>query len=277
MAEQIEKQIEYHREWLRVHGENIYVSNKQFLLNDINAGILNNYRLISAHLDGLATYYGILGLIKIIDGNKQGWNDISTSVDFHGWSQMIRSDMFFRNREHEVLNLTIHISRIACLVCVSDKWQKMAESVLRRANSDPKAIDESFWKPRRFEPFVLHCCNIRDSISSNTKLKQPYADVFKHWNNAELLSESFTKICDYHCENIDDSSEERRQEFIDMPFDLLPCELMLVNRVRKQLGLSQIKVSHPLVDLLGVGENVDLDQEEHPLLKMVSDAYASMY
>lgn len=273
MARPIKTMIKFHRKWLIDNGDSILESNREFLEQDIDEGTPEAFRQIPVSLDGLATYYGILGSVELIDGQESGWEHVSTAIDFRGWSLKLRAESFFRNAG-TATNLTNHVTRAACLVCISEKWGRMAESVLNKIATDQDAVNQPYWNSRRFEPFVSECCLRRDGEKrSGDHLAPPYDAIIQSWNDERALARALELACDYHCANMDDVGGDWDPEFKHSPFDLLPCEVMLVRRIRSDLGLSTPDISHDLVSLLSPPDIISMNEEEHELLTRLSWAY----
>jgi len=273
MANAIEAMVKFHREWLEKNGARILGRDSEYLQEDIEEGTPEAFQQIPDSLDGLATYYGILGTVELIDGKESGWNHVSTAINFRGWGLKIRAESFFRKIGNAV-NLTNHVGRAACLVCVSEKWGGMAESILREIDRDQEAVDQAYWKSRRFEPFVSECCLIRDGKQpSNENLEPPYLAIIQKWNDDSALVHALEQVCEYHCANMDDVGGDWDPEFKHSPFDLLPCEVMLVRRIRKELGLSIPEVPHELVSPLSPPDVISSVGEDHELIAKLSRAF----
>jgi len=277
MANTIRAMIKYHREWFEKHGTRFLGSDSEELQQEIDEGTPDAFRQIPGSLDGLATCYGIRGTISLIDGQESGWKDISTAIDFRAWSLKVRAESFFR-WPGRTANLTNYVGQAASLVCVSQKWGRMAESLLRRIDSDPDSVDQAYWKSRRFEPFVMECCLIRDGkepVADN--LESPYLEVLRNWHDDDALVSALEQVCDYHCANMDDVGGDWDPEFDHPPFDLIPCEVMFVRQLRKALGLSVPEVPHELVSLLSPPDAIESVGEEHALLGDLSKAFEQCF
>lgn len=277
MTKSIKSLVKLHRKWLEKNGARILDRDTAYLLGDLEEGTPEAFLPMPASLDALALYYGILGTVELVDGQEIGWNHISTALDFRGWSLKVGAKSFFR-QPGSTLNLTNHVGRAACLICVSEKWGEAAESILREVDRDPDAVDQPYWKSRRFEPFVLECCLIRDGKApSNDHLEPPYLAVIQNWHDDRALGHALAEVCEYHRANMDDHGGLWDPEFKHPPFDLLPCEVMLVQRIRKQLGLSIPEVSHELISLLSPPDIIGSVGEEHELITKLSAAFSQCF
>jgi hypothetical protein len=282
MSSAIGLMVSHHRDWLDKNGSLILERDAQYLREDLADGSPQAFQQIPDSLDALATYYGIRGVLDVIDGKSDGWKMISTAIDFRGWGVKIRSESFFRQSSLGVtaVNLTNYISRAACLACVSEKWCEMAEATLRRIDSNPDSADQGYWQFRRFEPFVIACCDIRNGSSAydiTEWIGDPYRDVLLAWNDESKLAGALNAVCDYHCQNMDDTGGDWDPEFKHAPFDLLACEIMLVTRVRERLGLSMPAVDHPLVKTLKIESVFIPSCDDHELLRQLATAFSRCY
>lgn len=274
MKDSIDAMIAYHRKWLEKNGSRILERETGYLKEDIESGTPIAFQQIPDSLDGLATYFGIRGTLEVLDGQKEkGWQNISNAIDFRGWGLKLRAESFFRDSGVKSVNLTNYVSQAACLVCVSEKWCGLAEEILRRVSDNADAVDQMYWKSRRFEPFVLYCCKIRDCEAVNGGLVGPYDQVIASWDNDTSLAAALESVCDYHCKNMDDTDGDFDPEFKHSPFDLLPCEVILVNRVRERLGLPIPKVTHRLVSILNGNLPSVTHDTDHELLQRLAVAF----
>ncbi|MCA8918719.1 MAG: hypothetical protein KDB32_06540, partial [Planctomycetes bacterium] len=135
-----------------------------------------------------------------------------------------------------------------------------------RAVASELAIDAEYLQESVFEPFVLGCIDrAQGSGLVVSGFKGVYSDVLQAWDDDARLAKALLNVCDYHCSNISDNRRGRYAEFTKPPFDLLPCELMLVNRLRKDTGRAPLEFSHPLTDTLGPIPG-DASPQSHPVL-----------
>lgn len=255
MRGQIREQLTNHRVWLEKNGHRIEERDRQYLDRDLEDGSPQASRLLTISLDSLATVYGTRGVVQVADATGDGWAEIARAIDYWGWSLQIRTKEFFGvPAAFAGINLTNVVSLAACLICCSESWSATAGAILRRMASVPHAVDPSYWAQRRFEPFVLACLDWLDGGKPPdiAGLESPYREVIESWREERRLRDALSAVCDYHINNIDDMSEEWDHEFKHPPFDLLPCELMLVHELRIRSGNPSLNdFPHPLVQTLG--------------------------
>ena len=212
-------------------------------------------------------YFGIRGALSVIDGKDSGWADMSTSIDFCGWS--VKLQVYLQGRGGSVSDLSNHTSRIACLACISTKWAGFAEGILRSIDDGQWSIDKAFWKSRKLEPFVRTLGKIRDGkmVRASEDNCGPYDQVINSWGNEAALANALWVACEYHCENIYDVGGNWDPEFKHPPFDLIPCEVVYVNRIRQEIGLPVPAVQHDLVSLLEFEPRKIAHSQEHQLIQ----------
>jgi hypothetical protein len=110
-------------------------------------------------------------------------------------------------------------------------------------------VTPAYWQERRFEPFVIRLNQILEGCTpdlGNGDNFGVHGDILSHWDNEGLLADAFVRICDYHCENMDDFGGEWDPEFDHAPFDVIPWEILAIQQVRKRHGLSMPTFGHSL-------------------------------
>lgn len=133
------------------------------------------------------------------------------------------------------------------------------------------------WNQRRFEPFVLASLDLLDGVESSeiASLESPYREVMESLEDDGRLRDALSTACDYHVANVEDEGDEWDPEFKEPPFDLLPCEVMLVNEIRSRLGRSPLDdFRHPLVQALGRFTRLKSTATGDHLLDKVKEVYA---
>jgi hypothetical protein len=218
---------------------------------------------IGDSLNSLALVHGVRGVVEVGSGNSEGWQSVAYSMDLRGWACRIRLD-------HRGVNLTNYLSQMACLACCSSSWQAELVIGLKRALA-PGALSPGYWEKRIFEPFVLSAL----TSGPPTAGKDVYADVVDSWDEPELLVEALIRVCDYHVKNATDR-RDWDAEFRHPPFDLLPVEVMLVQRLKAAEGVDLPPIRHELVDCLQAPSDLP-SVPITPLLKWVEANYARGY
>jgi hypothetical protein len=216
--------------------------------------------LAAIDLDVLAEYYGRAGEIRVLDGDVAGWVDLHKAIAYHYWSLKICVQVFakkqvLRNLE-PAFDLTTHAPIAASLHCYYlvigdvDK-QTFTFDVLRSMAVTRGVVDEAFWKRRIFEPFVLRLRRKLEELDLPQDLEGrdigPYGKVLEFWGDPGQFARAISDVADYHCEKMFERRGDWGPEFINAPFDLLPCEIFAVLAIRRKLGLPVPTVEHPLL------------------------------
>lgn len=259
-----------HRKWISETAQNVFDRSSTWLDADLAEGSLHSLRNVSDSLHGLATYYGIKGAVDVMDGVTSGWVNVHRSCHYHLWSLRL-DDLAFR-RLASTATLTLVVPKVACSLCYTvtcdlDQWSHSLTMLLSEMASGSGIADEAFWKERRFEPFVLRLRQIVESTGRQVLGEGEdfgvYTEVLTHWNNDALLGEALERICDYHCENMEDDGGDWKPEFGEAPFDLIPWELLAVGRIRQLAGLVTPTISHTLAKpmMMQLEKNTQIQDE----------------
>jgi hypothetical protein len=252
-SKMIDRVTRQHRKWISETAQSVFDRSSTWLDADLAEGSLHSVRNISDSLHGLATYYGIRGAVDVMDGVVAPWANVHRSCHYHLWS--IRLDDLAFRRVADSSTLTLIVPKVACSLCYTiacdfDQWSRTQTTLLSEMASGSGIADEPFWKERHFEPFILRLRQVMENKEQRTLNEEEdfgvYNGVLTHWNDEVALGEALVRICDYHCENMDDDDGDWKPEFGEAPFDLIPWELLAIGRIRHLAGLVMPTISHPL-------------------------------
>jgi hypothetical protein len=73
-----------------------------------------------------------------------------------------------------------------------------------------------------------------------------YQPVLDHWDDADALAEPLAAMCDFHCRHMKFRGGYKCL-FDDPPFDLVPCEILAIRKLRTDAGLATPAIDHPLL------------------------------
>jgi hypothetical protein len=242
----VETLVRQHRNWVEANASRIEARDLRYLKQRLIDGSVNSMLSVADSLNGLAIVYGSRGVADLLESERDGAAGIMRAIEYRAAELTVRAGMFFRLSVPQV-NLTNYAARAACLVCCSDRWAGEAEEILRRAEASPGAIDEKYWRIRRFEPFVLACRDRTSGVTSPRHLEEPYGSVLRAWDDTAELASALVRVCEYHVKNMQDRGQAWDPEFKHVPFDILPCEVLLVRKCRQALDLPMPQVDHELV------------------------------
>lgn len=288
-SKRIRRTIRETKEWLT---ERPPVLEEQFayLDEDLAKGTLQGLSASAVTMEVLATYYGRKGAIRVIDGDKEGWEELHKGLAYHFWGLKIRAQVFFKTAFlqpiQNVLNLGNDASIAGCLFCYylasgSEVRQHYAIDVLKGIATVPGAIYGPFWQQRVFEPFVLRLNQKQENFDLPDALLQrnlgPYAKVLEHWDAPDRLAEAIYGVCEYHCHNMEDAGGDWDPEFDQPPFDLLPCEILAIYAMRLKLGLATPRVEHPLLATRLANLEPDPTSGTDEVLARVERVYSAVF
>lgn len=249
----IQRAVNDHRKWLVGTAQEVFQRSMEDLNGDLNDKSVHSLLPISYSLGGLATYHGIKGAVAVVDGDPTRWSHVHLSCRFHLWTLAVRELAWKRLASSP--NLTLYAGLTACSLCYAiacdlDQWSRTLTKLLSEMASGAGIADEAFWNERRFEPFILRLRQVMENKEQRILNEEEdfgvYNDVLAHWNDEVALGEALVRICDYHCENMDDDGGDWKPEFGEAPFDLIPWELLAIGRIRQLAGLVMPTISHPL-------------------------------
>jgi hypothetical protein len=103
---------------------------------------------------------------------------------------------------------------------------------------------------RRLDPFLLWIWQKKMVKNGPVELLsdvdyRAYHSIIKAWDDPYLLESSITEACEYHCQRMFDSDDY--PEFSHMPYAFVPVEILVIYKIRDELGLETPKVHHPLL------------------------------
>jgi hypothetical protein len=270
----IDKVIGQHRKWIRDIAPEVYEETLEWLAMGLQDRSLVSLSQIAGSLLGVASWHGVKGTLAVYDGDQRGWGEIHVSCQCRLWSATLDAIAF--RRLAATPKLTLHVPRVACLLCYAiacelHTWRKLFAALLRDMSSDPGMVGKDYWTERIFEPFVLELCEIEETGSSSVAGRGDDNNVYRRvlacWTDEEQLARSLTAICDYHCARIEDDGDWD-PEFDESPFDLVPWEFLAIRKVREGLGLSTPHITHALLNSPLVHVRRDIDHRDELLAKV---------
>jgi hypothetical protein len=274
---QLPNLVSRHRKWLSQSGQHVYERDKGYFEADLRDGSVRALTQIPNSLNTIGLFHGARGIVALADGDKSGWEFVNKAVDYHAWSVLIRMETFLRRDRLglQLLGVSNHMPLLGCVASVSSRWTSTMTNLLTRLGqeqSDGVILDRA---SRPWEEFVLWITGTASASQlSHAFSLSPYQTIVDNWENSALLSLAIERICERHLDRIEQNpKDEFWPEFKYPPFDILPCEWMLIERARSAKHEPSLHPAHPLVGYLGTAP-VDLEPGMEP---EVEDELAEIY
>lgn len=231
---------------------------EQELGSDSPAAKLN----VADSLGRLASWYGALGQIALLDGSVEGWAEIQRSWLYQALSLRTRIAVFQRGRVlgkfRPVKSLALEANPSAICLAYSLVLGKELRTTffgdaVRVMVLDKDVVREDFWQYHPLGPFLVQLL----ALSRNQPLGDlrrlglglgPYQSIIDGWDNPSVLAKGIFETAEFHCQRIEDTSGDFFSEFRNPPFDLVPAEILAIYSVRHALVLDTPNVQHPLLE-----------------------------
>ena len=288
---QLRRVVKHHREWIRDNGAFVKRKSTRNVERDLDEATYDSAKTIKIGLSGMATYYGIRGLVDLL-ANKDGWQDVDLSVQFRYWGVKFSSGVVFRELQHGLppspLRLHHELPRCASLFCYSvvhdlKDWRNEHWDLMKRIVLNPLTMRDSDWEEE--EPYMLCILKLfsrsplTDCFVFPAELEGLLLDSYKklltHWDNPREIQHSLTAVCDYHCQQMEQAtSRDPWPSFIDTPFDLIPYEILAILKLRSLLGLETPEIDHPLMALpTSIISNRKIQLSNDPIFERLRQFY----
>lgn len=284
----LNRHLSSHREWLK-RNHDLINEELDFMEETSNESSLSDLINFASSLEIMSTYYSKKGTVAVFDGDPDGWYHIHKAIAYLYLNLRIRIKAYtnttFLGEFQSTPPLDRQLSPTACLVCYStvfqlDQWNSFSLSSLLGLATWPDAIEPSFWHERIFEPFVLLLHNKHKRISLPPELSTRdlgvYNGIMQNWEHPHQLVEPLLDICDYHCQQIEDTGGDWIPEFKYSPFDLLPIEILTIYIIRERSGLETPQIDHPLLSLPLASVEQPGKGESDDVLRKVRTAYEDL-
>jgi hypothetical protein len=233
-------------------------------------------RGLGRELSYLANWNARRGVFLISQRDAHGWLDLLRAAQYDFWDTRIRCRSYDR-AENKVMaeNFTpsiINSGQCGILCMALDAWTE-AEWMGRRLQQSRTDGSITPWTwyhavPRLMIALQRLLAGQRDLGDLELGV---YKDVFDHWDNPANLQQALLSVANYHVENLRDKSNADIAEFTHPPVDIVPAELIAIQRVREKLGLETPAIDHPLMETPFANPPRNLPPEPDELLSQVLD------
>jgi len=215
---------------------------KQSIQDDIKDGFKET---IARNLTlGIGVHAGEYPKHLILNDQKEGWKYITR---FLLWQEHILQKLFTYK---EVTSRSI-----GCIIGLSLLWSMNDLAKLSREyfqllfEEDKKKYKEK--ETHHLFMAILHDLNETKEVNKELYAVLPEENIYKkfldHWLTADekLLSKLLFEMCDFHIY----SSLDLKDKFSEiLSLNYIPYEIRLIEKIRDEQGLVNVKVDHPLLE-----------------------------
>jgi len=234
---------------------------------------------ITDSLSRLGTWQGVDGIAALERGAlEHGWAHIHTAWLYEALALRLRISRF--QKQHVLgrfrwpRSLQLEASSVALCLAFGLVFKREFEvsffgDALRVMLLDTTVVPDEYWQYHHLEPFLVQLLalvrgEVLNVAGDYRRSLGPYQAIIDRWGDVDGLREALFAACEYHCQRMQDESDEFSEEFTGAPFDVVPAEIMAVYAVRRELGLATPEVDHPLYKapyVCPVGSPADISDE----------------
>jgi len=259
----VKKVMDSCRHWIESGtAEKVLARARPDLDEDFKSRDISKLQLLAIDLQSVAHYYGTIGIVQALDGDRESLRTLGRSVLYYLWIIKTHSEAFIRWKSGidsvERDRLTRQSPRAAACCCMSilannADWFQYTVKIMCLSLVEEDYVHEDYANDAVVEPFVLSLVAGAglDSSVPKTVLNRDcgaYEPLKQYVLRGKGDVESAVrKSCDYHCVNM---LENQRgfEEFADAPFDLLPAEFLLIGQLYPERWKAIRRVKHPLLE-----------------------------
>lgn len=224
--------------------------------NSIRKEIIETRRPPFWCLESISCQYGMKGFCLIETGgaNPEALRFLNLSFMY----QEVAQEIVFNEHKNSVCIQLEHVRRCLFKIAPLLLWSILIgnknlakkiknqllfflnlKNVTRKLQLDYELI--CLWL---YESWVEEKSDIIQHISGDFK------QIIDHWYaDVEKLQEIVISICDFHCEEmVDNQKKEALPRFMSPPWDLIPLEIYVINKLRQSHSLSRLIVDHPITN-----------------------------
>lgn len=197
-----------------------------------------------------ATWQGLVGTVKLCEGDAAGWGHLSLCFQFRAWK--LRTEVASGDRVRKTKGRLLrdgYAEALGHAILWSDwafaDW--CGGRVLRSFKTREGAFtNDPYGTP--FEPYVFQLYSLwKGEAVDFTRFRGcglgPYADVVKRWSSqGDDFASALRAACDYHCD------PQGFGEYGNVPYIHLPVEILATLRIRNFLGFQTPLISHPILE-----------------------------
>jgi hypothetical protein len=228
-------------------------------------------------LDSLTVVEGVKGVVDIWQGEPEGWTFLQTSFAYLSWQVRICTGLFQRGRIERGFDFASPQNNAArCLAHAiatrEDDFADWCGRMMLANFTTGEGLYDRWFMP--FEPFMVQLfARWKNLPIPPSALPCPRLGVYQKlldaWNNQKDFAAAAVKACDYHAKH---SIEEQiaYAEFVRIPHNVFPAEILAVRRVRNEEGLLWPAVEHALLKTPLVALPSSLPHVRNQLIDLVA-------
>jgi hypothetical protein len=233
-------------------------------------------RKLGRRLSYLANWYAREGVANLSSSNAGAWAELLKGAQFEFWNIRIRCRSYDRLpnkfRADELSAPIIDAGQCGILCMALGAWTEadwMAHR-LQQSRTDGSISPWTWYHavPRLVIALQRLLAGQRDVSDLELGV---YRNIFAQWDNQANLRQALLDAANYHVENLRDKSNADIAEFTHPPMDIVPAELIAIQRVREKLGLETPAIDHPLMETPFANPPSNLRPEPDELLSQVLD------
>jgi hypothetical protein len=259
----IKRKKQRHRAWLNKAGNRgIWETDLRSIDQALERADAGRELNLADSLTSAGNWHAVNGLIALCDCLiHEGWKRIHTAWLYESMALRFRISEFRKGRVlgpfRPLKSLTLETNASALCLAYALVVRRQFEmeffgDAVRMMIMDNDAVPESHWEYHSVPSFMVQLLALlrRERLDGSRATGRDlgaYQAIIDAWNEPSALGEALYNACDFHCQRIEDNSDEFFAEFRDPPFDLVPAEILAVYSVRNSLGLDTPSVEHPLL------------------------------
>ena len=220
-----------------------------FLSGDnLNPGIMAN------NLNNLSIWYLNSSIIKVIENERDGFDELYLSTIYNYWYLRIMAKFFNHETKRPKLifnDVGLTLSRLIALG-LFDEAEIIGGIVVKELDSDWLMGQDD----TRLTPFILNLLykwqNKSLPLDQCEKFcfLESYQSLLDNWQTEDLslLEDLLIDVCEFHLSRSKYDTDDEYYEFSNEIFMIYPVEILSVLRLRDSLKLKNPNINHRLIN-----------------------------
>jgi hypothetical protein len=211
--------------------------------------------VITSNLRTLSTWYLNNGSFSVLNGDQDGWQDLTTAEKCLSWHIQLVSRLF-RGKKIATATPALVANDVALSLALSISLGFLGDAEALGKILVTGLADCLLSKNRHSHllPFMvrLFCDWSAFPLPDTNEMASlgGYESLMMTWRSKELdpIANAISKAADFHILRSRDSSNRESFEFDRTAFRAFPVEILAVSRLRAAMHLPEPSVEHPLLD-----------------------------